>query len=161
MLCSLASLGCDHRSTCFTNVHTSGSDTCPEALMGLSAIIFCKFRSRVHHASGSGHVAPVSNDFEGPVFRANWLVDATVQSDTGHMDMMLWCRYENNFEKGVLANTNVGGENCHRGAAIGALLGARNGESGIPAWMKEGLHDSDAIKGEIDAFVSSLQTCHV
>lgn len=73
----------------------------------------------------------------------------------------LSCRYENEFEKGVLANTNVGGENCHRGAAIGALLGARNGESGIPAWMKEGLQDSAAIREEIDAFVSSLQSCHV
>jgi ADP-ribosyl-[dinitrogen reductase] hydrolase len=70
------------------------------------------------------------------------------------------CRYENDFEKGVLANTNVGGENCHRGAAIGALLGARNGDSRIPTWMKEGLHDSAAIKAEIDAFVTSLQTCH-
>lgn len=57
----------------------------------------------------------------------------------------------------MLANTNVGGENCHRGAAVGALLGAHTGEAGIPKWMKEGLSQSKEIQAEIDAFVSALQ----
>jgi ADP-ribosylglycohydrolase len=34
-------------------------------------------------------------------------------------------RYEDDFAAGVLANANAGGENCHRGAAIGAVLGAQ------------------------------------
>ena len=46
------------------------------------------------------------------------------------------------FEKAVLTNTNVGGENCHRGAALGALMGAALGECKIPARFIEGLHDS-------------------
>eukprot|EP00892_Ulva_mutabilis_P012018 jgi/Ulvmu1/9189/UM005_0289.1 len=67
-------------------------------------------------------------------------------------------KYQDDFEAGVLANTNAGGENCHRGAAVGALLGAHAGEAAIPAWMRDGLHESKAIKAEIDAFVSALQT---
>lgn len=60
------------------------------------------------------------------------------------------------FEKAVLANTNVGGENCHRGAALGALMGAARGESGIPPALITGLADHAAIKKEIDAFVTAL-----
>lgn len=46
-------------------------------------------------------------------------------------------QYSDSFEKAVLANTNAGGENCHRGAALGALMGASLGESGIPPRLIE------------------------
>ena len=36
-------------------------------------------------------------------------------------------KYADSFEDAVLANTNVGGENCHRGSALGALMGAAVG----------------------------------
>jgi ADP-ribosylglycohydrolase len=65
-------------------------------------------------------------------------------------------KYADSFEKALLANTNVGGENCHRGSALGALMGAALGEKAIPQRLRDGLHDSDAIKSEIDAFVQSL-----
>ncbi|KXZ49126.1 hypothetical protein GPECTOR_23g55 [Gonium pectorale] len=65
-------------------------------------------------------------------------------------------KYADSFEKAVLANTNVGGENCHRGAALGAVMGAALGESRIPARLISGLHDSAAIKAEIDAYVTAL-----
>ncbi|KAG2447158.1 hypothetical protein HYH02_007904 [Chlamydomonas schloesseri] len=65
-------------------------------------------------------------------------------------------KYADSFEKAVLANTNVGGENCHRGAALGAVMGAAAGESRIPKRLIEGLHDSKAIKAEIDAYVTAL-----
>lgn len=38
-------------------------------------------------------------------------------------------KHAGDFEKAVLANTNAGGENCHRGAALGAVMGAMVGES--------------------------------
>ncbi len=60
------------------------------------------------------------------------------------------------FEKAVLANTNVGGENCHRGAALGAVMGAARGESGIPGHLLSGLADSGAIRREIDAYCTAL-----
>ncbi|KAG2496733.1 hypothetical protein HYH03_005144 [Edaphochlamys debaryana] len=65
-------------------------------------------------------------------------------------------KYAESFEKAVLANTNVGGENCHRGAALGAVMGAAVGESGIPDRLKDGLADSANIRKEIDAYVSAL-----
>lgn len=36
-------------------------------------------------------------------------------------------KYANDFEAGVIANTHCGGDNCHRGAVVGALLGLANG----------------------------------
>ena len=38
---------------------------------------------------------------------------------------------------GIIADTNLGGDNCHRGAVIGALLGADCGLKGIPVdWRR-------------------------
>ena len=37
------------------------------------------------------------------------------------------------FRAALLANVNAGGENCHRGSALGALFGAAVGLSHIPA----------------------------
>ncbi|MEP4077216.1 ADP-ribosylglycohydrolase family protein [Haloferula sp.] len=36
-------------------------------------------------------------------------------------------KYHDNFDAGIIANAMVGGDNCHRGAVVGALLGAANG----------------------------------
>eukprot|EP00983_Pelagomonas_calceolata_P132435 1161865-Pelagomonas_calceolata.AAC.23 len=112
--------------------------------------------------------------------------------------------YPDSFEKAVLANTNAGGENCHRGAALGALMGAALGESKIPPNLiqqlssaragkpvsslvplffyfstaarlelseptscaffligcLQGLHDSSAIRQEMDAFCRTLYPEH-
>ncbi|GLI63555.1 hypothetical protein VaNZ11_006408 [Volvox africanus] len=70
--------------------------------------------------------------------------------------LYLTYKYADSFEKAVLANTNVGGENCHRGAALGAVMGAAHGESGIPKRFIEDLADSGAIRAEIDAYVKAL-----
>lgn len=56
--------------------------------------------------------------------------------------MLLIARYfHDDAIKGILMNTNVGGENCHRGAALGALLGAATGRRNepFPSEWKEGL----------------------
>lgn len=45
-------------------------------------------------------------------------------------------KYADDFEGGVCANAQVGGDSCHRGAVVGALLGEANGVS--PKWC-EGL----------------------
>ena len=36
-------------------------------------------------------------------------------------------KYHNDFSSGITANAMVGGDNCHRGAVVGSLLGAANG----------------------------------
>jgi len=60
--------------------------------------------------------------------------------------------HADSFENAVLANTNAGGENCHRGAALGALMGAALGEASIPSRLIDGLAESAEIRKEIDAF---------
>jgi ADP-ribosylglycohydrolase len=36
-------------------------------------------------------------------------------------------KYHDDFDAGITANAMVGGDNCHRGAVVGSLLGAANG----------------------------------
>jgi len=48
-------------------------------------------------------------------------------------------KYQHAFEHALTQNTNLGGDNCHRGAVIGAILGARNGCESIPAPWVTGL----------------------
>ncbi|XP_030636504.1 uncharacterized protein LOC115817353 [Chanos chanos] len=52
--------------------------------------------------------------------------------------------FHNDLKGGILANTNCGGENCNRGAALGALLGARAGHLGhsVPQEWKDGLRNA-------------------
>ncbi len=38
-------------------------------------------------------------------------------------------KYHDDFDAGITANAMVGGDNCHRGAVVGSLLGAANGVS--------------------------------
>ena len=45
-------------------------------------------------------------------------------------------RHHGDFAAGILANALCGGDNCHRGAVVGALLGAANP---IPRPLLEGL----------------------
>lgn len=70
--------------------------------------------------------------------------------------LYLGYKYCDAFEKGVLSNTNIGGENCHRGSALGSLLGAAAGASKIPDRFKQGLADTEVIHNEIEAFIKSL-----
>jgi ADP-ribosylglycohydrolase len=44
-------------------------------------------------------------------------------------------KYHDDFDAGVIANAMVGGDNCHRGAVVGSLLGAANG---VPQKWLEG-----------------------
>jgi len=37
-------------------------------------------------------------------------------------------KYHNDYAAGVVANAMVGGDNCHRAAVVGSLLGAARGE---------------------------------
>lgn len=42
---------------------------------------------------------------------------------------LVW-KYHDDFEAGIIANAMVGGDNCHRGAVVGSILGAANGVPG-------------------------------
>jgi ADP-ribosyl-[dinitrogen reductase] hydrolase len=67
-------------------------------------------------------------------------------------------KYADNFEAGVIANTNVGGENCHRGAVIGAMLGGTAGRNRLPTRFVEGIQDGPALHLRIDTLLAARQT---
>lgn len=48
-------------------------------------------------------------------------------------------KYAGDFERALEVNTMLGGDNCHRGGPLGALIGAAAGEAGIPAAWRDGL----------------------
>lgn len=45
-------------------------------------------------------------------------------------------KYHDDFDAAIIANANVGGDNCHRGAVVGSLVAMSNPE-GIETWMTE------------------------
>ncbi|KAG7215628.1 hypothetical protein INR49_021983 [Caranx melampygus] len=68
--------------------------------------------------------------------------------------------FHDNPTGGILANTNCGGENCNRGAALGALLGAGGSYIGaiIPQEWKDELRDAQDFIADLmkEADVSDL-----
>jgi ADP-ribosyl-[dinitrogen reductase] hydrolase len=56
--------------------------------------------------------------------------------------MYLAYKYRDDPEEGLIANTNLGGDNAYRGAVLGALLGAANGFEAWPERWITGLHDA-------------------
>ncbi len=75
-------------------------------------------------------------------------------ADAFPASLYLAWKYAADFEAGIIANTNLGGDNCHRGAVVGALLGAAVGTSRIPAKFCEGLHDAAVLRREISSLAS-------
>jgi ADP-ribosylglycohydrolase len=72
----------------------------------------------------------------------------------GSFPSLLYLAYlhADNPEAALIANTNAGGENCHRGSALGALLGAARGMAAWPDRWTTKLVPADAIAAEVDAF---------
>ena len=72
-------------------------------------------------------------------------------ADAFPASLYLAWKYAGDFESGVIANANVGGDNCHRGAVVGALLGAAVGESGIPPRFIGELHGTGPLRAQIES----------
>ncbi|MGB7991727.1 MAG: ADP-ribosylglycohydrolase family protein [Candidatus Methylophosphatis roskildensis] len=68
--------------------------------------------------------------------------------------LYLAARYFDDFEAAQIANANAGGDNCHRGAVLGAILGAALGFGAIPERWIEGLRARAAIEAEIETFIA-------
>ena len=71
--------------------------------------------------------------------------------------LYLAARYADDFEAALVANTNVGGDNCHRGAVLGALLGAALGYQAIPERWTRGLRSRVELEKEIETFLAKCQ----
>jgi ADP-ribosylglycohydrolase len=72
-------------------------------------------------------------------------------ADAFPASLYLAWKYVADFEAGVIANANVGGDNCHRGAVVGALLGAASGTARMPSRFVEGIRDTASLRAEIDS----------
>ena len=68
--------------------------------------------------------------------------------------LYLAARYHDDFEKALIANTNVGGDNCHRGAVLGAILGASLGVDAIPKRWINDLTAHAELDEEIEKFIA-------
>ncbi|MDX6766990.1 MAG: ADP-ribosylglycohydrolase family protein [Candidatus Methylacidiphilales bacterium] len=66
--------------------------------------------------------------------------------------LFLACKYENDPRGAIMANTRLGGDNCHRGVVVGALTGARSGKEGLPPEWITGLHDYPRLAGLLADF---------
>ncbi|MDO9052260.1 MAG: ADP-ribosylglycohydrolase family protein [Methylotenera sp.] len=71
--------------------------------------------------------------------------------------LYLAARYPNDFEAALIANTNVGGDNCHRGAVLGAILGASLGFEAIPKRWINGLTSHVELNDEIEKFITNFE----
>ena len=70
-------------------------------------------------------------------------------ADAFPASLYLAWKYATHFEAGVIANTNLGGDNCHRGAVVGALLGSAAGAGGIAPRFLTGLHGATDLHAQI------------
>ena len=70
-------------------------------------------------------------------------------ADAFPASLYLAWKYAGDFEGGVIANTNVGGDNCHRGAVVGALLGATSGAERLPPGFVNDIHDAASLRSLI------------
>ena len=55
------------------------------------------------------------------------------------LTLYLAWKYQDDPEQALVVNTNLGGDNCHRGVVLGALLGAMHGEQVWPRRWLDGL----------------------
>ncbi len=70
--------------------------------------------------------------------------------------LYLALKYGTDFEKALIANTSLGGDNCHRGAVLGAILGAAQGQGAIPPRWLSGLWEHDRYRRLIDKLSQSV-----
>ncbi len=75
-------------------------------------------------------------------------------ADAFPASLYLAWKYADDFEAGVIANANVGGDNCHRGAVVGALLGAASGTARMPVRFVGGIHDAACLRAKIDSLLA-------
>jgi len=80
-------------------------------------------------------------------------------SDSWPSLLYLATRYWDLPDRGLLANTNVGGENCHRGSVLGSLLGlcSVGPLTGEALGLTKQLRNYDAISKEIETVLSKVQ----
>jgi len=73
-------------------------------------------------------------------------------SDSWPSVCYLAAKYHATPRKALVVNTNLGGENAHRGSVLGTLVGAASGE--VPAGLYDQLAHRQELDGLIDQFLN-------
>lgn len=127
--------------------HVSLTHDCPEvieAAMAFARILLaletgCGLREAIlTHATGWVGERKFTQWSKEPdeVVIGQRLSPACYIKDSFPAALYLSWKYAKDFSSGIIANTHCGGDNCHRGAVVGALLGFENE---IPSRWLEGL----------------------
>ncbi len=87
------------------------------------------------------------NDVVGNLFSS-----ACYISDSWPSVLYLAYKYVSSTEAGLLSNTNLGGDNVHRGSVLGVLLGLCSAET-VPHWFAQ-LKDREQLEMEIANLLS-------
>lgn len=105
----------------------------------------------IDQAKRENHGNLLAKDFQGWAKRDDFEVIGRLLSPTCYVGdavpaaFFLARKYAENPEEGLIANTMAGGDNCYRGAVLGALLGAAGGEEAWPARWRQGLQYRPAV----------------
>lgn len=101
-----------------------------------------------------------ANDWVSAARMSTWALESDEQVIGGRLSpacyikdafpaaLYLAWKYAGDFSAGVIANANVGGDNCHRGVVVGALLAAAQG---VPERWLEGLRAKDRLAATVGA----------
>ena len=87
------------------------------------------------------------SEFEDRQVVGRHLTTACYLPDSFTAALYLSWKYAEDFSAGVLANARCGGDNCHRGTVVGALLAAANG---IPEHWRRGLKVAKSLSAVAD-----------
>ena len=104
---------------------------------GLRAVIRARIaagRSDLTAHDFEGLLAKRDEAVIGPVFPISCYFEGSIPAV-----LHLALKHADDPEAALVANTNLGGENCHRGAVLGALLGAAHGADAFPERWRSGL----------------------
>ncbi len=65
--------------------------------------------------------------------------------------LFLAVKYSADLRGGLIANARLGGDNCHRGVVLGALLGAQGGMKAVPEDWITGLYEQGRLRALMKA----------
>lgn len=109
---------------------------------------FCEAASVVSGGDISGFLASGKSDME--VVGGHYSLACYI-TDSWPSVCYLAARYFQNPERGLIVNTNLGGENAHRGSVLGTLLGLACGEA--PESLYQQLAHHAELEDEIDRWL--------
>jgi ADP-ribosylglycohydrolase len=133
-----------HTQLTHKNRHASeAAATLTRTLHGLaSGESLARLCESIGYLEGMTRPFPTWAAFPDRVVVGRHLSPACYLPESFQASLYLAWKYQDDFSAGILANAHCGGDNCHRGAVVGSILGAANA---IPKQWLTGLIAYEAI----------------